>query len=115
MQLRTLLSLVNVCAGAVALGLLLAFPKYDGPAFYLLLGWMFGSMILVYAPWGSRPVGGTRTPSTTALPSGGAKAVASSAPAPTPPSEIPFCIYCAAPLGPGASFCPACGHRNAHL
>ncbi len=118
MLLRTLLTLVNLVAIAVAIVVLLAFPSYAGPAFYLLLGWMFGSMILVYGPWGNRQVGASRpsAPLPSATPAASATPGTSPTPAPTPaPAEIPFCIYCAAPLPSGATFCPACGHRATHL
>ena len=111
MLLRTLLTLVNLGAIAVAIVVLLAYPAYSGPAFYLLLGWMFGSMVLVYGPWGNRQVGRGRPP-TAPLPSGSGAAAAPTVPS---PAEIPFCIYCAAPLPSGATFCPACGHRATHV
>ncbi len=114
MLLRTLLTLVNLGAITVAIVVLLAYPSYSGPAFYLLLGWMFGSMILVYGPWGNRPVGGARPASGPPPPGTPAVARGSSGPA-AAPAEIPFCIYCAAPLPPGAAFCTACGHRATHV
>lgn len=112
MLLRTLLTFVNLGAISAAILVLLAYPKYDGPAFYILVGWMFGSMVLVYGPWGNRTVGSARAtpPSTPLASSPGFGPRPSSAPA-----EIPFCIYCAAPLAPGATLCPACGHRATHV
>jgi hypothetical protein len=115
MLLRTLLTFVNLVAIAVAIVVLLAFPRWDGPAFYLLIGWMFGSMVLVYGPWGNRQVGSARRTATpvpaSPLPSGGTAPAATA----SPPTELGFCIYCAAPLPPGAPACAACGHRAAHL
>ncbi len=110
MLVRTLLTFVNLGAIAVAIGVLLAYPSYAGPAFYLLLGWMFGSMIIVYGPWGNRQVGSGRAPAPSTSP-------APAGPLATTPAstEIPFCIYCGAPLASGAAICPACGHRASLL
>jgi hypothetical protein len=106
MLLRTLLTLVNLGTIAVAIGVLLAYPQYAGVAFYILLGWMVGSLILVYGPWANRHVGrrsSTSSGSAGANPTGGARPL---------PSNLGFCIYCAAPLAPGSSTCPACGHAT---
>ncbi len=103
MILRTLLTFVNLATIAVAIVVLFEFPQYAGPAFYLLLGWMVGSLVLVYGPWANRTVFGT--PPSRTLPS------SSALPRPGPlPTNLGFCIYCAAPLAPGVSACPACGH-----
>jgi len=109
MLLRTLLTLVNLATIAVAIGVLFAFPQYAGVAFYLLLGWMIGSLVLVYGPWANRPVGRRSA-------SGPAPASAVPRPSSSPlPSDLGFCIYCAAPLAPGTPTCPACGHASPHF
>jgi hypothetical protein len=104
--LRTLVTLVNFGTIAVAIGLLLAFPHFVGVAFYIILGWMIGSLALVYGPWSNRRVGRgaagpTSTPSTAPVST------------PLPSTDLGFCIYCAAPLPKGAARCPACGHAAA--
>jgi hypothetical protein len=107
MILRTLLTMVNLLTIAVAIGVLFAFPKYAGVAFYVLLGWFIGSLILVYGPWANRPIGRKRSagPATPVVRPVGA----GSGPL---PSDLGFCIYCAAPLAPGTPTCPACGHAT---
>jgi hypothetical protein len=106
MILRTLLTMVNLVTIAVAIGVLFAFPKYAGVAFYVLLGWFIGSLVLVYGPWANRPVGRRRTTAP-------APAFPSPRTGPGPlPSDLGFCIYCAAPLAPGTPTCPACGHAT---
>jgi hypothetical protein len=106
MILRTLLTLVNLVTIAIAIAVLFAFPSYAGVAFYVLLGWFIGSLVLVYGPWANRPVGRRQpaAPARTSAPSG-----ATSRPL---PSDLGFCIYCAAPLAPGTPTCPACGHAT---
>ena len=118
MLLRTLLTLVNLATIAVAIGILFAFPQWAGVAFYVLLGWMIGSLVLVYGPWANRQVGRRSAVPSTA---GGAPAAGG----PTGPavpmrstpltSDLGFCIYCAAPLAPGVATCPACGHAAPHF
>lgn len=113
MQLRTLLTLVNFGTIAAAVVVLIAYPGLAPYAFYVLLGWMFGSLALIYSPWASRPVGGTsRSPG--ALTSGSAPA-APAGPAPEHSSSIGFCLYCAAPIEPGTARCPSCGRALPHF
>jgi hypothetical protein len=113
MLLRTVLAFGNLAAFITVILALREFPQLDtGPALYLILGWMVGSLVLLYGPWGNRPIGSLRTAAPSASPSFG--------PAPPlPPSgaaaEVPFCIYCAAPLSAGVPVCPSCGHRAPHL
>ena len=111
MLLRTVLTLVNFATIAAAVGVLLAFPQYAGPAFYVLLGWMFVSLALIYSPWANRRVG-----------SGASSGFGISADAPLggsavhePASSIGFCLYCAAPIEPGTARCPACGRSLPQL
>jgi hypothetical protein len=104
MLLRTLLTLVNLATIAAAIGVLFAYPQYAGVAFYILLGWMAGSLVLVYGPWSNRQIG--RRNSTGAAPA----PMAPTRPSRPLPSDLGFCIYCAAPLAPGTPTCPACGH-----
>lgn len=106
MLLRTLLTLVNLATIAVAIGVLFAFPEYAGVAFYVLLGWMIGSLVLVYGPWANRQVG-RRTSAGPAPPASVPRTTSGPL-----ASDLGFCIYCAAPLAPGIRTCPACGHAT---
>jgi len=108
MLLRWLLILVNTATLVGAIVVLHDFPQYAGAAFYVLVGWMVGSLVLLYGPWANRPIGSLRSP---AAP----PASASPLPSSGTPSEIPFCIYCAAPLVLRAPVCPSCGHRTPYL
>ncbi|MGA8542984.1 MAG: hypothetical protein WB947_05550 [Thermoplasmata archaeon] len=109
---RTVLTLINFATIAAAISVLLVFPQYSGIAFYILLGWMVGSLALVYSPWASRPIGS------------GKSTVAPTAPGDVPlanssghvhASSIGFCMYCAAPIEPGTARCPACGRSIPHF
>jgi hypothetical protein len=113
MLLRNLITLVSLATIAVALGVWEAFPHYAGIASYVLLGWMFGSLVLIYGPWSNRQVGRPRArnpgdASTHPLPSGSR----SSGPG---VADLGFCVFCAAPLAPGAPVCPSCGHAAARF
>jgi len=110
MQLRTLLLMVNMTTIVAAIVILREYPQYVGTANYLLLGWLVGSLVLLYGPWGSRPIGSARSAAGTSAPT-----AATPLPSASPPSDIPFCIYCAAPLTSRAPVCPACGHRTPYL
>jgi hypothetical protein len=105
---RTVLTLINFVTIGAAIAVLIFFPQYSGIAFYILLGWMVGSLALVYSPWASRPIGGGSAPlpamTTDGTPLGAATGHVHS-------STIGFCMYCAAPIEPGTSRCPAC-HRT---
>jgi hypothetical protein len=102
---RTALTLINFATIAAAIGVLLALPQYSGIAFYVLLGWMIGSLALVYSPWANRPIGSGRgsaeptVDNSPALPSASGHVHSSS---------LGFCMYCAAPIEPGTARCPAC-------
>jgi hypothetical protein len=108
--LRTLLALGNL-AGFVVLGLILfAYPRLDtGPVVYVLLGYLLGSIVVIYGPWGNRVIGRGRAPASAAPPAPSHPRTGS-----TGPGDLPFCIYCAAPLPVGAAVCPACGHARPH-
>lgn len=111
MLLRTVLAFGNMAAFIAVILILREFPTLDsGPILYLILGWMVGSLVLLYGPWGNRPIGGARRPSA-APGSSGSAPLASTSGAP----EVPFCIYCAAPIPSGVPVCPACGHSSPHL
>jgi hypothetical protein len=104
MMLRTLLTFVNLATIAVAFTVLFEYPQYAGIAFYVLLGWMIGSLVLLYGPWSSRSIGrgsGAAGPGRPPMPGTFPSAL---------PTDLGFCIYCAAPLPIGARTCPACGH-----
>ncbi|MCI4342691.1 MAG: hypothetical protein L3J92_01040 [Thermoplasmata archaeon] len=108
MILRTLLTMINLATIAVAIIVLYELPKYAGVAFYVLLAWMIGSLVLIYGPWANRPIGRRNTAGPASV----------SRPLPGPhrlPSDLGFCIYCAAPLAPGAPTCAACGHTTPHF
>jgi len=111
MLIRTLLTLVNFATIAAAVGVLLAYPQYAGIAFYVLLGWMFGSLALIYSPWANRRVGSGAT--TGVRPASDAPLSASSGHEHA--SSIGFCMYCAAPVEPGTARCPSCGHSLPHF
>jgi len=115
MMVRTLLSLINLGVIAAAVAIWLAFPQYAGVAVYGLLGWMLLTFIVMYSPWGNRPVSsssnGAAAPSTAsfgALPASAPLPSAPSTPASTP--TIDFCVFCGTTLPAGANRCPACGH-----
>ncbi len=110
MNARTWISLVNLIAIVVAFTVLFALPQYSGYAFYGLLGWILVSFVLLYGmrvgrpnvqPGASGPGAGGPAPAPAALPSTGPNG---------PSMTLDFCIYCGAPLPPGAVTCPSCGH-----
>lgn len=112
MQLRMVLTLVNFGTIAAAVVVLLRYPQWAGDAFYLLLGWMFASLALIYSPWAARSVGAPRP--------GSGPSVSPDAPLATSSghvhsSSLGFCMYCAAPLEPGTPRCPACGRSLPHF
>ena len=109
MRLRTLFAFVNLAAFVGAVLFLRVFPQYDTTtALYVLLGWMSGSLVILYGPWGNRELGAPQ-PARVDAPSG------SAAGRPLEPADVPFCIYCAAPLAKNVPVCPTCGHRAPHL
>ena len=111
MYVRTLLTLVNFTIFGITIAIVILFPRYDTLTFFFLLGWMVASFALFYLPFSSRRVGGSSTSTTDTNPfTAGATASADGAPAPPLASPLGFCIYCAAPLSPGATVCPTCGH-----
>jgi len=110
MQLRLLLTLVNFGSIGAAVVILLLYPQWAGDAFYLLLGWMFVSLALIYSPWASRSVG-----TAGAGPTLSADAPLSASSGHVHASSLGFCMYCAAPLEPGTARCPACGRALPHF
>jgi hypothetical protein len=105
---RTALTLVNFATIGAAIGVLIFLPQYSGIAFYVLLGWMVGSLALVYSPWANRPIGGDAAVVAAATPDGSPLGASSGH---VHSSTIGFCMYCAAPIEPGTVRCPAC-HRT---
>jgi len=110
MQLRTVLTLVNLAAFVVAITMLEVYPQYAEIAFYALVAWMVVSLALLYGR-ATRPA-----PSANAG-TGGAGGLSVSADTPLASTSSPshastlgFCIYCAAPIEPNAARCAACGH-----
>ncbi|MGI0071418.1 MAG: hypothetical protein ACRECT_05060 [Thermoplasmata archaeon] len=112
MLIRTLLTLANFGTIAVAILVLLTYPQYASIAFYVLLGWMFASLALMYSPWASRRV---RTSATAPGPSISGDAPLASTAHAQHASSVGFCIYCAAPVAPGTARCPACGRTLPHF
>lgn len=111
MQFRTVLTLVNLSAFIAAILVLELLPQYAAIAFYGLVGWMIVSLVLLYRPGAPRTIGS---------PSAGGPTVSADAPlvstsAPQHASSLGFCIYCAAPVEPGTSRCPSCGHVLPHM
>lgn len=112
MQLRTVLTLFNFGAMAAAIAVLLLEPQWAGPAFYVLLGWMFVSLALMYSRWATRPIGGSSSLGGATL-SPDAPLAASAGHVHS--SSLGFCMYCAAPIEPGTARCPACGRALPHF
>jgi hypothetical protein len=110
-QLRTVLSIVNLVAVVAAFLVLFEFPEYSSYAFLGLLVWIGVGFVLMYVGARRGPVpSGTDATS----PFGGPP----SPPAPLPrgpptASPIDFCIYCGTTLPAGSTVCAACGHRIA--
>ncbi len=130
MYLGRLLTMINFALLAVAIAIYFVDPTIATTFLYILIAWMFASLILFYLPISRRQIGRSSTapagpsapPATGAptasgglpLPSAAASAAsapaASSASASTTAGPIGFCIYCGSHLPPNAEFCPACGH-----
>ncbi|MEM0129384.1 MAG: zinc ribbon domain-containing protein [Thermoplasmata archaeon] len=114
MHFGRLLTIVNFALLAAALVVYLTAPQFATLFLYLLIGWMFVSLVAFAVPMarhrsdlppppGWRTAGPLASSASAPLPSG----AAGSAPAGGPP--LGFCIYCAHDLPPGAGFCPGCG------
>jgi hypothetical protein len=110
-QLRTVLTLVNLTAFVAALIVLELLPQYAAYAFYALVAWMLASLVLLYRPGARRTIGGAPASG----PGLSADTPLASGSAPQHASAFGFCIYCAAPVEPGTPRCPACGHVLPHL
>ncbi len=110
MQLRTLFSLLNLAAIAAALLVWFALPQYANDALYGLLIWMFVGFGVMYSPLGRRTVGGSSPPAGTAPTAPSFPSSPSGSPPATSSSTLGFCVFCAAPIAPGTTRCPACGH-----
>jgi hypothetical protein len=108
-QLRAVLSIASLAAFLAAVAALWAFPQDSELIFYVLLGWMFAWLTLLYLPGVRRRVAGAGGP--TVSPD---SPLASTSSVP-PSSSLGFCIYCAAPVEPGTLRCPACGHPLPHF
>jgi hypothetical protein len=107
---RVWISVANLAAIMIAFVVLFEFPQYANDAFYVLITWMVAGFILLYA---IRP----RTPGMPTSPLDSTSPFPSSSPTASPLSSgsegsggLGFCIYCAAPIVPGARACPSCGH-----
>ena len=117
MQFRTLLTFVNFGTIAAAIVVLLAFPQFASIAFYVLLGWMVGSIVLLYGLRSSRPMLSPTpgSPGTTTGATISADVPLASAASGQHSSALGFCLYCAAPVSPGTMRCPACDHPLPHF
>jgi hypothetical protein len=111
MQLRTVLTFVNFGTIAAAVAVLFLFPQYASIAFYVLLAWMFASLAILYHPASRHPVGASAPG---APPAPGDAPLASSTSG-QHSSSLGFCMYCAAPVAPGTTRCPSCGHSLPHF
>ncbi|HLN51377.1 MAG: hypothetical protein ACLQD9_00205 [Thermoplasmata archaeon] len=110
MLARTLFSLLNLAAMAVALLAWFVLPQYAVYVLYGFVAWMVVGFVLLGSSWGSRAVGsGARGTVAPGAPEGGPLA-SGAAPTAGPASAPGFCIYCAADLPVGAERCPACNH-----
>lgn len=121
MQLGRLLTIINFTLLGVAIGVYLFIPAIADFFLYVLLAWMFASIVLFYLPISQRRIGSgappppTTTPATVAVGAPPASAPLTSGRAPTAtlapaePSSFAFCIYCGTDLPSGAVICPACG------
>ena len=110
MNRRVVVSIANLCVIAVAFVILIEYPQYADYAFYFLILWMVVGFVLLYS---MRPSVPTPSANPSAEPSPFPSNAPVSAPLPSGSSSgstIGFCIYCAAPVSPGARACPACGH-----
>ncbi|HTZ61296.1 MAG TPA: hypothetical protein VMC82_01435 [Thermoplasmata archaeon] len=112
MQLRTLLTILNFASIGITIVILIEYPSLAPDVFYVLLGWIFGSLALIYSPWAARPVTGTAPPRG---PSVSADVPLVSPASPQHASALGFCLYCATPIEPGTARCPACGRALPHF
>ena len=119
MQLGRLLTVINFTLLGAAIVVYLFVPSVAELFLYVLLAWMFGSIILFYLPISHRRIGGGPAPPPT--PTTAAAGPVAAAPLPSPrlpsasgpafaePQRLEFCIYCGTDLPTGVLTCPACG------
>ncbi len=130
MYFGRLLTLINFALLGIAIVVYFFAPLFATIFLYILIAWMFASLVLFYLPISRRQIGRPATgaprsvaPPTAAaptlstgapLPSGSAGGRSASPPLSSPgsaaPQPIGFCIYCGAHLATNSGFCPACGH-----
>lgn len=119
MQLGRLLTFINFALLGVAIAVYLFLPSIADLFLYILLAWMFASIVLFYLPVSQRRLGSRAappaapssasgpSPSGVPLPSG--RPMPAGVPPGSGPAPIAFCIYCGTDLPTGAIMCPACG------
>ncbi len=130
MYLGRLLTMINFALLAIAIGIYLVAPAIATTFLYILIAWMFASLVLFYLPISRRPIGGSPAapPRPGPPPAAGTPTASGGTPLPSstvsttlaaagPPSSsagspepIGFCIYCGGHLPPNVGYCPACGH-----
>jgi len=109
MNWRVVVSVANLVAIALAFFIFFDYPQYSNDAFYLLVAWTVGGLVLVFAFRPRLPLAAPDALSSgSPFPSSGPGSSTSTAPLPS--GGLGFCIYCAAPISPGTRACPACGH-----
>ncbi|MCI4370337.1 MAG: hypothetical protein L3J81_03300 [Thermoplasmata archaeon] len=103
-MLRWALMIAYIGVLVVALIVQLFYPSVSTLLFYGVLGWFVLSLFLYRLPAMNRPVsfGGGSKPAP-------APVVAGSAPLPSGPIDVGFCIHCGTHIAPGISVCPTCG------
>jgi len=94
---RSLVSYLSLAILGAAIALQFLVPALAGYVFLFLLAWLVLSVVVFLRP-GAMGAPGRPTPAAVV------------GPAPNLPTGLGFCLYCAAPLAPGATECPVCGH-----
>ena len=111
MILRTLVSGVSLVVVVFALLLQFWMPEIAQYLLLPLLLWIVVAFFLYRLPVMARPIGGSPTPGGRF---GGATTIgAFDAGPPEGRANLGFCTYCAAPVEPSTTTCPACGRAVA--
>lgn len=118
MQIGRLLTIINFVLLGLAIAVYLFVPAVATLFLYILLAWMFASIVLFYLPLSHRRIGSGAPPPTTApmaaaVPAPPAAAAKGrplpSAPGPMlEPTALGFCIYCGADIPAHVGVCPTC-------
>ncbi|HXQ93999.1 MAG TPA: zinc ribbon domain-containing protein [Thermoplasmata archaeon] len=105
MMLRWALTLTYIGVLVLAFVVQIFDPRISAYLFWGVLGWFVISLFLYRLPAMNRPISLGRKPAT----SGSGPPTAATAPLPSAPVDVGFCIHCGTPAAPGASVCPTCG------